>query len=237
MTSPIRAALSILWMAMAAPVAAQQGPVVVELFTAQGCSACPPADALIADLAQRRDVLALALHVDYWDYIGWRDDFALAAHGRRQKGYAHAAGRDMVYTPQMMVGGQDALAGARPMKLAELIDRHRGAAQQARLGVERSGAAVVVTVAPAVAPAEVPEGAFVLYLVRYDAIRHVDIEAGENAGRSVDYANVVTGWSEVGRWDGQGTRIYDLTLPGDAPAALLLQRLDFGPILAAARID
>jgi hypothetical protein len=218
---------------MAGPVTAQQGPVVVELFTSQGCSSCPPADALIADLAHRRDVLPLSLHVDYWDYIGWKDDFALADHGRRQKGYAHAAGRDMVYTPQMVVGGQQALAGSHPMKLAELIDLHRAAPQQVRLGVERSGQAVVVTVAPAVAI----EGDFVLHLVRYDAMHHVDIGRGENAGRSMDYANVVTGWSEVGRWDGQGPGVFDLTLQGDGPAALLLQRLDFGPILAAARID
>lgn len=233
MTSPIRLALITLWLAMAAPVAAQQGPVVVELFTSQGCSSCPPADALIAELAERRDVLALALHVDYWDYIGWKDDFALASHGARQKGYAHAAGRDMVYTPQMVVGGQEALAGTRPMKLAQLIDRQRALPAQARLTVERAGSDLRVRVAPEMAL----EGSYVLHLVRFDRRHHVDIGRGENAGRSIDYANVVTGWTEVGRWDGQGARDFDLTLPDDGPAALLLQRLDFGPIIAAARVD
>src|SRR6056297_1329329 len=82
-------------------------PVVVELFTSQGCSSCPPADAMLGELAERDDVIPLALHVDYWDYIGWADIFADPAYTRRQKGYAHATGQRMVYTPQMVIDGQD----------------------------------------------------------------------------------------------------------------------------------
>ena len=92
-------------LALSTPAVAD-GPVVVELYTSQGCSSCPPADAMLHDLAARPDVIALALHVDYWDYIGWVDEFADPAYTRRQKQYAQVAGNPSVYTPQMVIGGR-----------------------------------------------------------------------------------------------------------------------------------
>ena len=91
------------------PAIAQDQPVVVELFTSQGCSSCPPADALLHELAARDDVVALAMHVDYWDYIGWKDVFGNPAHSARQRAYAKAGNRRMVYTPQMIVNGENRL--------------------------------------------------------------------------------------------------------------------------------
>ena len=85
---------------------AQQQPVVVELYTSQGCSSCPPADAMFAELKDRKDVIAIALHVDYWDYIGWKDEFGHPAHADRQRAYAAKAGRRSIYTPEMVVHGQ-----------------------------------------------------------------------------------------------------------------------------------
>ena len=112
------AALSI--MSLGLPGAAQDSPVVVELFTSQGCAACPPADALLGELARHEDVIALALHVDYWDYIGWEDVFARPEFTQRQHAYGHAAGSTVVYTPQMIVGGQERVVGVRPMAVADL---------------------------------------------------------------------------------------------------------------------
>jgi len=104
----VAATLALLCAFATVPDRAQAEPlVVVELFTSQGCSSCPPADALMIELVQRKDVIGLALHVDYWDYIGWKDEYGDPSFTRRQKGYAHRAGRKMVYTPQMIVNGQE----------------------------------------------------------------------------------------------------------------------------------
>ena len=86
---------------VALPVAAEQRPVVVELYTSQGCSSCPPADVMFNELAERDDVIVIALHVDYWDYIGWKDEFGDPAHADRQRAYANTAGRRSIYTPEM----------------------------------------------------------------------------------------------------------------------------------------
>ncbi|HHB81142.1 MAG TPA: DUF1223 domain-containing protein, partial [Aliiroseovarius sp.] len=107
---------------------AQERPlVVVELFTSQGCSSCPPADALLARLAQRDDVLALSMHVDYWDYIGWPDTFAQPKNTERQKAYAHAAGMRSIYTPQMIIAGKDHVIGSKPMDVVDYIEMSRAA--------------------------------------------------------------------------------------------------------------
>ena len=95
--------------------------VVVELYTSQGCSSCPPADKLLAELASRKDVLPLALHVDYWDYIGWADVFADPAYTKRQRAYARVAGSRSIYTPQMIVGGKDHVIGFKPMAVAGVM--------------------------------------------------------------------------------------------------------------------
>ena len=119
----------LIWMVVlvfaATSVSSQDRPVVVvELFTSQGCSSCPPADALLERLSGRNDVIALSLHVDYWDYIGWKDKFASLAHTKRQQAYARAGGRRSVYTPQMIVNGLDDVAGTAPMDVVDMIDRH-----------------------------------------------------------------------------------------------------------------
>ncbi len=228
-------AMTAIWANLAAPLAAQErSPVVVELFTSQGCSSCPPADAMLLELAARDDVLPLALHVDYWDYIGWKDAFADPSHTVRQKGYARAAGRDMIYTPQMIVMGQEDVVGARAMKLAELILKHMQTAPAVALSVRREGAGVAVDLRPVSGPVA---GPLEVHVVRYAPRRHVEITRGENAGRSIDYANVVEGWQLLGQWDGRGAAQFTADMPqGEYRAAVLVQRAGFGPILAAARL-
>ncbi len=108
------AAAAALALALGLPVRAdERTPVVVELFTSQGCSSCPPADAFLGELARREDVLALGFHVDYWNYIGWRDPFSSPSHSQRQQDYARRFGENRVYTPQMVVDGRAEFPGGK----------------------------------------------------------------------------------------------------------------------------
>ena len=122
-----------------APAFAQDRPVVVELFTSQGCSSCPPADELFAALSEREDVIALAFHVDYWDYIGWKDPFGAPAHAERQRAYAITGGRTSIYTPEMIVNGKTDVVGAKPVELMEAINKHKSDAPQVDLRIARDG--------------------------------------------------------------------------------------------------
>ena len=115
-----------IWLACTAPVTAEP-VVVVELYTSQGCSSCPPADEFVAMLASDPRILPLALHVDYWDYIGWEDKFAQAKFTDRQHAYAKAIGSRTIYTPQLIIGGQDRIEGFRPAETAARLREHLAA--------------------------------------------------------------------------------------------------------------
>ena len=226
--------LSGLWLAGAGLAAAQENPpVVVELFTSQGCSSCPPADALLHDYTDRRDVIALALHVDYWDYIGWKDTFATPAHTRRQKAYARAGKRRVVYTPQMIIGGRDSIVGHEPGALAAAIARHATASARVALNVVRDGAQRVTIRAER---RERGLGALVVQLVQYIPEQTVDIRRGENRGRQVSYANIVNRLEELRRWRGEGPLALTSAVNAGAPVVVLIQQEGHGPILAAAHL-
>lgn len=202
-------------------------PVVVELFTSQGCSSCPPADELLHKLSDREDVIALALHVDYWDYIGWKDAFALPGHTDRQKGYARAAGRRMIYTPQMIINGTDHVVGTHPMDVSELIALHDRRGATVDLEVSQDGAGLSITARPLdeiSAPLEVR-------LVRYNPRASVEITRGENAGRVLSYSNIVQEWHDLGGWNGRGD--WQTRVDMEPPAVVLIQEAGFGAILAA----
>lgn len=205
-------------------------PVVVELYTSQGCSSCPPADALLSRLAQRDDVIALALHVNYWDYIGWTDTFGSQTFTDRQQAYARFAREKMVYTPQMVVnGGKDKIVGddeaALLQRLTALGD-HDGP----QLELSREGAALRIR---AKATGLLAETALI-ELVRYIPSAEIDIDRGENAGQRILYTNIVTSWKTVGEWD--GTEPLDIEVPatGDQPSVVLVQEKGPGTIFAAA---
>ncbi|MFP4327755.1 MAG: DUF1223 domain-containing protein [Paracoccaceae bacterium] len=206
-------------------------PVVVELFTSQGCSSCPPADKLLASLAARDDVIALALHVDYWDYIGWKDSFAQPGFTTRQRGYAYAAGSRAIYTPQMIVNGADHVMGANAMAVMDSVRAHQDRRSPITLRLSRTGDTLTLE-----ARAPEPVDALDIHLVRYRPSASVRITKGENAGRTLDYANIVTDWQLVGRWEGDAPLRMELDLSGEAPAVVLLQKLGHGPIRAAARL-
>lgn len=223
-----------LWLGLSLPVAAQSTEgILVELYTSQGCSSCPPADAFLSELAQAKGVIALALHVDYWDYIGWEDAFAQPEFTERQKDYARAAGSRMVYTPQMIVGGIDRVEGNTPDAVVRYIGKHISQGQPVQLTLSRDGERVVIR---ASARQPLKRGALV-QLIRYMPEAEVDIERGENAGRSMVYHNIVTSWDLIGDWPGTAPLDMVAEAPGDEPVVVILQEPGPARVLAAARLD
>jgi hypothetical protein len=215
-------------------------PVVIELFTSQGCSSCPPADDLLTQIAARPGVIALSLHVDYWDYLGWKDQFAQPIFTERQKSYARAAGERTIYTPQMIVGGQSTLVGSHPDELNAIIEQQEALPETVKLTLTPQGNGRVLIEASANPPLT---DEAVVQIVRYRPQAEVSIERGENAGRTAIYTNVVTNWQAVADWDGKTPLSLTANLPGDLPSVVIVQtarssgksrgRALPGPILAA----
>jgi hypothetical protein len=210
---------------------AQTRPAVVELFTSEGCSSCPPAEAYIGELAQRRDVLALAFHVDYWDDLGWRDRFGLPEAVLRQRVYAKALRLSSVYTPQVVVDGQDDFVGSDRRAIGRALSGNRNGVAVA-LSVRDGEILVDLGAREKIAPCDV-------LLVTYLRTAVSAIGRGENAGRTLKEFNIVRDLRSLGRWDGQ-PRLYRSpvnSLPRDATdVAVLLQPLGQAPIVGAATL-
>jgi hypothetical protein len=229
-----------LWLAFAGGALAQGSdagsPVLVELYTSQGCSSCPPADVLLGQLTKDPRVIALALHVDYWDYLGWKDEFARPEFTKRQKAYARAAGTKMIYTPQMIVAGQDSVIGTREDAVEMAIRNHVMAAQArgqtVRLTLHREGDQIVVR-AEAVPPTD---RGLRVQLVRYVPERQVEIRHGENAGHTLTYHNIVTSWQVLGDWRANAPLTLTAPAPGPERAVVIIQDDGPGAVLAAAEL-
>ena len=212
---------------------AQDRPIVVELYTSQGCSSCPPADAFLHELAKRDDVLPLALHVDYWDYIGWKDSFADPAHTVRQRAYARAGGERMIYTPQMIIDGLEHVVGNRPRDVNNLIKKHQADRDGVKVELARDGDNLTInaTANPGTS------GPLVVHLVRYSPEETVKINRGENAGRTLSYANIVTEMNVLEpNWNGRDPLQIETSVTGDNPVVVLVQDYGNGPIQGAARL-
>jgi len=223
-------AVAALWALSLSGAQAGDKTVLVELFTSQGCSSCPPADALLEELATRDDLVALAFHVDYWDYLGWKDTMGDPAHTDRQKAYARVAGHRSIYTPQMIVGGTEHVVGHKPMAVAGAIEQARAGLPPIALSIELVGDRAVITADPA---PDLP-GRMVVQLVQYIPRHNVSIKRGENAGRVVTYVNAVTNVRQLGRWDGRhGLRLRANIDTGQA-VAVIIQEAGPGRVLAAA---
>ena len=230
------AALVVAGAAAAAPPAAAGEPVaVVELFTSQGCNSCPPADALLGRLAARDDVVALGLHVDYWDYIGWKDTFARAEHGERQRAYARANGRRTVYTPEIVIDGRTHVVGSNPAAVERALARARSAGDKLDVGFESDGEYVTVKVSGAS-----DAGRAAVLLFRYDHRNKVEIARGENAGKTLAYHNVVREIRRLDTWNGENLSIMlpvgNLKTGGRDGCAVIVQREGNGAIIGAARL-
>jgi len=229
--APPIALLSLCLVSAAFPALAKAGkrPVVVELFTSQGCGACTKANALVADLADRKDVLALTFPVDYWDYLGWRDTFAKPEFSARQRLYMAAAGQHEVYTPQVVIDGA-AQADKSPAEnaLALISAAAKAHAPAPAMRVVR-GRLTIAAGSP-------PAGGAEVWLVRYQTQpRETPVKAGENRGVTVVYRNVATELDRLGAWSGRA-RTYALPeadpKPDDtAKAAVILQAKVSGKIL------
>lgn len=213
-------------------------PVVVELFTSQGCSSCPPADAFLGELAKRPEVLALGFHVDYWNYIGWPDPFAGPFASERQRAYAKNLHLRFIYTPQMVVNGATEGTGSDRSKI-ELLISSAAAQRTPRPSITLAGASDErITVRIGAAPSANKENS-VLWLVGFDRRHTTKVLRGENGGRTLTDYNVVRSLRQIGTWTGAAL---DLTVPadfasGDGGIAVLVQQGGGGSILAAARID
>lgn len=208
---------------------------VVELYTSQGCSSCPPADAYLGVLAKQPDILALSLHVDYWDYIGWKDPYAIPASTARQRAYARNLGMGYVYTPQMVVQGMAHTTGSDRGAVRKLIDDLAGAK---RLDVKLTRVAGGLKI-------DVPGGLFDdetarIIVVAYDSRHANDVRRGENAGVTLAHFNVVRSLADVGAWSGEAVSLSigenDLEMAGHDGCAVLVQSTRNGRILGAARI-
>jgi len=205
-------------------------PVVVELYTSQGCNTCPPADALAGELAELPGILPLSFHIDYWDYIGWQDRFALPGNTVRQKAYSRALGSRFIYTPQMVVDGRLDVPGHRQRLVYSAIDK--ASRELPAVEVAFDAGTQVVRVGDGTPP---PEGATV-WLAVFDRKHTTKIERGENAGRELSYYNVVRDFRAIGAWEGRALEIpLDLAQAGGNDAcAVFLQTNENGPILGAA---
>jgi hypothetical protein len=216
-----------------APAQAQRSPVVVELFTSQGCAYCPPADEMFSRIVEMPGVIALALHVDYWDYLGWKDTFGSAANSDRQRHYAKAARSRSVYTPQFVVQGVDRMTASDPGAVLGAIEAHQRRPATVALEIGREGHRLWIRLA-STEPAG--SGRSDVFLARFRPSESVLIGHGDNAGRDITYSNVVTRWEAVARWDGSTPAELDLAVDGPEPLAVIVQRERLGPILTAAQL-
>lgn len=215
---------------------------LVELFTSQGCSSCPPADAVLETYAGRSDVVALSLPVDYWDYLGWKDTLASPKFSKRQREYARQRGDGQVYTPQMVINGGDHTVGSNKAAVDSLIRAAAKRPSSVRIGFPASSeptAVQIEAVVDGLAPASAGAGpSGTIWLVMLRSRVEVEIGRGENRGRRVAYFNVVRDLMPIGLLTASTVRLKldrGAILSGEADrCAVIVQQGKGGPVLAAA---
>jgi hypothetical protein len=221
----ISALLILVTIGWAASVRADpSGLAVVELFTSQGCSSCPPADALLVELTRRPNVLPLGFHVDYWDRLGWRDPFSSHAATARQESYARILGLSAVYTPQVVINGRREAVGSDSRTINSVVANSARMPVQVTLAVENGTLSVTVGAG---------RGEGRLWLVTFDRQHETSVKRGENAGRTIVNVNVVRALVPAGAWGGSPLTLSLPQPPTGSDAAILLQAPD-GQILGAA---
>ena len=216
-------------------------PTLVELFTSQGCSSCPPADDYLIELDKRDDVIALSMHINYWDYIGWKDPFASEAVTERQREYGRRIGRGRIYTPEIIVNGLLDAVGSRESAVNRVIDQAQAeipAALDITLSMSADGTMRVSL------PGGHLDGTATVWLARYDDEHVTRIERGENGSRTLRNINVVRELRQIGSWNGSPL---DIDLPlnsllaangdGNDGCVIIVQKDGFGQVLGARRMS
>lgn len=244
MTARIFLLIALLAAPFASVASAQEEPAapkgVVELFTSQGCGSCPPADAVLKDLAGTDGVIALSYHVDYWNYLGWQDTLASKENTERQKAYARMLKRESVYTPQAILNGRQQANGAKRSVIDTELKamRQRGEAPDVPIEIEHRGDSIFIRIDRS----EKAKKANVLFVV-YDRTNTVAVKAGENSGQTMHYVNSVRKLQPVGLWKGKQKTIELPATMVDWPrqgCAVLLQSMleeDVpGPVIGAASL-
>ena len=208
-----------------AAMASQSSPTVVELFTSQGCSSCPPANANLVTLSQRPDVLVLSFAVTYWDYLGWKDTFDKPEFTARQVSYEAPLHQSGPYTPQMVVNGAGTVVGNDLGEVVSLIEGSKSLG-----GPAISIGSGSVSIGAGAAPRDFAD----VWLVRYDPnIVEVPVARGENSGRTLPHTHVVHDLERLGQWNGTPIS-FDVTADNTAlRTAILVQAVNGGPILSA----
>ena len=207
-----------------------ESPVLVELFTSQGCNSCPPADAYLGDLAKRKDVIALAFHVDYWDQLGWKDPFAQKAWTQRQRAYQGALRLSTIYTPQMVVDGGDHAVGSDRRAVEALIAK-AASRRRPSLAAKATAAGLSLTISG--------EGEGEIWIVGYDPRHDTRVARGENAGKTLAEFNIVRGVVRLEVWKGGALAraVTKAELPEGSAFMALLQAPGQGRVLAVATTD
>jgi hypothetical protein len=239
-SGPVRSVLLALGLGLVAlPVVAGEQQGVVELFTSQGCSSCPPADAALKSLIDEGKVVALAYHVDYWNYLGWADTLATKDNTARQYAYAKMLGRNGVYTPQAVLNGRDHINGADLKGINRRLEA---------MNLAGKGPAVPVDVSVRKDEIDIKigagEGKANVVVVYFNRQQLVDVRKGENGGRKISYWHAVRDIQTIGMWDGKPA---SFVLPAsvlnereNGGCAVLLQKMKDaetpGPILGAATV-
>lgn len=223
-----RLLVSLGFVALLSPAVAAERPVVVELFTSQGCSSCPPADAYLVELSKgRRDVLPLAFHVTYWDQLGWKDPFSLPSATERQSQYGRRFG-DGSYTPQIVVDGAAGMVGSHRSAVASAIERaKRESVTAAAVSVTRNGKLVSIEVGSG-------SGNGRVLLIGFDREHTTPIGRGENGGRTLTEANIVRSIRPVGQWSGRPLKISE-QFPEGQDVAVVLEAPN-GQVIGASRL-
>ena len=213
---------------------------VIELFTSQGCSSCPAADALLQKYATRRDVVALTFNVDYWDYLGWKDTLASPKYSARQRAYAKVRGDGRIYTPQVVVNGVAHVVGSVGRDIDRAVAETAGQLAKSRVPVEvrSEGGRIVIDVGSGAVEGGPADATIWLAAIQREA--EVPIRAGENRGRSLKYFNIVRELTPVGMWSGKAARFEiaadAVKVPGVESCAVLVQSGKAGPIIGAAML-
>lgn len=245
------AAAAVSGVVMSGLASAEEKPVkpvartVLELYTSQGCSSCPPADALLHKFASRPDIIAMTMPVDYWDYLGWKDTLANPKFSQRQRKYAKVRGDGRIYTPQVVINGLTHAVGSKEAEIEKQIEATVAQLAAQRIGVRMRAKDGKLTIEADGIPDGAPQGVGIkdttIWLAVLQKSAEVEIKRGENHGRKVTYVNVVRELTSVGTWSGKPVRIvlerHAVMQPGTESCVVFLQQGMAGPIIGAAEVE